>query len=90
MLNNKKKRKSDGFPNRTFARLCTNLRSGVDSDKNGENFISFCIDYLSSKDQRTQRFVMCDLLMSGLKSSTRYSGYLEEMKQIFDSAEAKN
>ena len=81
-----KKRKSDSSPNRTFARLFTNLSSGISSDKNGEKFISFCIDFLAEKDQRTQRFVMCDLLMAGLQHSERYATHYEEMKKLFAKA----
>lgn len=83
-MTTKKKRKSDNSPNRTFARLYTNLSSGSNSDKNGEKYISFCIDYLAHKDQRTQRFVMCDLLMAGLQHSERYGAYHDEMKKLFD------
>lgn len=65
-------------------RLILNLNLGASNSKHGEDFLGFCIDYLSEKDMRSKRFVLCDLLFSGLKTSERYSCELENIKKAFE------
>lgn len=73
------RRKSDASPSKTMARLYTNLSLAKDSGKNGEHFICFAIDYLVKIDERTRRFIMCDLLIAGMQTSERYGTYFNEM-----------
>lgn len=63
--------------------LFNNFVFGEKVGKYGEQFISFCIDSIAKMDHRSKRFVMCDLLLSGLKHSERYSGYYDGLMQEF-------
>lgn len=83
------KRKSGGESSaRTFGRLVNNFSFGEKAGKHGEHFIGFCIDRLSTIDHRSKRFVMCDLMLAGLESSSNYSCYLEQLKKEFEAEQA--
>ena len=72
-----------GRPN-TMSRLISNLKLGVESNKHGEEFLGFCVNELASKDMRSIRFVLCDLLIAGLQSSERYKGEYENLKAAYE------
>lgn len=81
------RKKIDEACHRNFNRLTNNLAFGAKSGRFGEGFIVFCIGRLSELDHRSKRFVMCDLILSGMESSDKYSPYLEQLRKEFDELE---